>query len=108
MDIRSLTFGGLVIGGWSLIGRQDLIFGGKHHGGALVIWPLRILGEDLAFTTSRRASTGFLAGKKSLFFGSDGTFERSISITNTRFAWAGGTCPCFTWAGGTFFLVVLL
>ncbi len=21
----------------------------------------------------------------------------------TRFAWAGGTCPCFAWAGGTFF-----
>ncbi len=20
----------------------------------------------------------------------------------TRFAWAGGTCPCFAWAGGTF------
>jgi hypothetical protein len=31
-------------------------------------------------TTSRRASTGCLAGKKSLFFGSDGTFERSVSI----------------------------
>jgi hypothetical protein len=31
-------------------------------------------------TTSRRASKGFLAGKKSLFFGSDGTFERSVSI----------------------------
>ncbi len=26
----------------------------------------------------------------------------------TRFAWAGGTCPCFTWAGGTFFPDVLL
>ncbi len=26
----------------------------------------------------------------------------------TRFAWAGGTCPCFAWAGGTFFPVVLL
>ncbi len=26
----------------------------------------------------------------------------------TRFAWAGGTCPCFTWAVGTFFPVVLL
>ncbi len=28
--------------------------------------------------------------------------------TYTRFAWAGGTCPCFEWAGGTFFPVVLL
>jgi hypothetical protein len=28
--------------------------------------------------------------------------------TNTRFAWAGGTCPRFAWAGGTFFPVVLL
>ena len=27
---------------------------------------------------------------------------------NTRFAWAGGTCPRFAWAGGTFFPVVLL
>ncbi len=26
----------------------------------------------------------------------------------TRFAWAGGTCPCFAWAGGTFFPVVPL
>jgi hypothetical protein len=26
----------------------------------------------------------------------------------TRFAWAGGTCPCFAWAGGTSFPVVLL
>ncbi len=26
----------------------------------------------------------------------------------TRFAWAGGTCPCFAWAGGTFFTLVLL
>jgi hypothetical protein len=26
----------------------------------------------------------------------------------TRFAWAGGTCPCFAWPGGTFFPVVLL
>ena len=26
----------------------------------------------------------------------------------TRFAWAGGTCPCFVWAGGTFSPVVLL
>ncbi len=24
----------------------------------------------------------------------------------TRFAWAGGTCPCFAWAGGTFSPVV--
>jgi hypothetical protein len=31
-------------------------------------------------TTSQRASTGFLEGKKSLFFGSDGTFKRSVSI----------------------------
>ncbi len=27
---------------------------------------------------------------------------------NTRFAWAGGTCPRFAWAGGTFFPVVVL
>ena len=27
---------------------------------------------------------------------------------NTRFAWAGGTCPRFACAGGTFFPVVLL
>ena len=27
---------------------------------------------------------------------------------DTRFAWAGGTCPRFAWAGGTFFPVVLL
>ena len=33
-------------------------------------------------TTSRRASTGFLAGKKYLFFASDGTFERSVSMIN--------------------------
>jgi hypothetical protein len=50
MDIRSLTFGGLVMGGRSLVGRQDWIFGKKHHGGALVIWPLRMLGEILALS----------------------------------------------------------
>jgi hypothetical protein len=37
---------------------------------------------DVTFTTSRRASTGFLAGKKYLFFASDGTFERSVSMIN--------------------------
>jgi hypothetical protein len=26
---------------------------------------------------------------------------------NTRFAWAGGTCPRFAWTGGTFSRVVL-
>jgi hypothetical protein len=31
-------------------------------------------------TTSQNASTGFLAGNKSLFFGSDGTFECSEGI----------------------------
>jgi hypothetical protein len=36
MDNESLTFSGLVMGGRSLHGRQDHIFGGKHHGGALV------------------------------------------------------------------------
>jgi hypothetical protein len=41
MDIRSLTFGSLVMGGQSLGGRQDQIFGGKHHGGALVMSPAR-------------------------------------------------------------------
>jgi hypothetical protein len=30
------------MGGQSLGGRQDQIFGGKHHGRALVIWPLRM------------------------------------------------------------------
>jgi hypothetical protein len=32
--------------------------------------------------TPRDASTGFLAGKKYLFFASDGTFERSVSMIN--------------------------
>jgi hypothetical protein len=50
MDIRSLTFGGLVIGGRSLVGRQDWIFGGKHYGGVLVIWPLRMLRDILALS----------------------------------------------------------
>ncbi len=36
MDNESLTFGGLVMGSRSFDARQDLIFGGKHHGGALV------------------------------------------------------------------------
>ncbi len=31
-----------------------------------------------------------------------------FGLYNTRFAWAGGTCPRFAWAGGTFFPVVLL
>ncbi len=64
MDIRSLTFGGLVMGGQSLVGRQDWIFGGKHHGGALVFWPLRMLGEILALSTNfefpRRKKTFFV------------------------------------------------
>ncbi len=37
----------------------------------------------------------------------DGQNDRQ-SVTYTRFAWAGGTCPCFAWAGGFFFPVVLL
>jgi hypothetical protein len=69
MDIRSLTFGGLVIGGRSLVGRQDRIFGGNHHGGALVIQPLRMLGEILALSTNFE-------------------FPRR---KNTRCEWAGGT-----------------
>jgi hypothetical protein len=52
MDIRSLAYGGLVMGGRNLVGRQDQIFGGKHHGGAQVIWPLRMLGEILALSTN--------------------------------------------------------
>ncbi len=40
-NVGSLTFGGLVMGGWSLGGRQDQIIGGKHHGGAIVILRLR-------------------------------------------------------------------
>ena len=34
--------------------------------------------------------------------------HRQTEKQNTRFAWAGGTCPRFAWAGGTFFPVVLL
>jgi hypothetical protein len=52
MDIGSLTFGGLVMGGRSFVRRQDQIFGGKHHGGALVIWLLRMLREVLALSTN--------------------------------------------------------
>ncbi len=31
-----------------------------------------------------------------------------VGTYNTRFAWAGGTCPRFAWAGGTYFPVVLV
>jgi hypothetical protein len=31
-----------------------------------------------------------------------------FSEVNTRFAWAGGTCPRFAWAGGIFSPVILL
>ncbi len=31
MDIRSLTFGALRMGGRSLLGRENQFFGGKHH-----------------------------------------------------------------------------
>jgi hypothetical protein len=70
MDIRSLTFGRLVMGGWSLVGRQDWIFGRKHHGGALVIWPLRMLREILALSTNvefpRRKKTFFVKSSDDL------------------------------------------
>jgi hypothetical protein len=32
----------------------------------------------------------------------------TLKILNTRFAWAGGTCPRFAWAGGIFSPVILL
>jgi hypothetical protein len=41
MDNESLTMEGLVMGRQSLGDRQDSIFGGKRHGGALVFLPLR-------------------------------------------------------------------
>jgi hypothetical protein len=41
------------MGGQSLGDRQDCIFGGKNHGGALVIWSLR----------SPWRSFGFVQGK---------------------------------------------
>jgi hypothetical protein len=49
MDNESLSFGGLVMGGWSLVGRQDQIFSQKHHGGALDIWLLRMHRRGFGF-----------------------------------------------------------
>jgi hypothetical protein len=37
------------MGGQSLVGRQDQIFSGKHHGGPLVIWLLRMHGRGFSF-----------------------------------------------------------
>jgi hypothetical protein len=56
MDNGSLTFGGLVMGGRSLGGRQDQFFGGKHHGGALVILSREALGGVLALSPAKNNS----------------------------------------------------
>jgi hypothetical protein len=81
MDIGSLTFGGLVMGGRSLVGRQDRIFGGEHHGGALVIWPLRMLGEILALSTNFE----FSRRKKTFLFR---VFRRpAIFTVRSRYIW---------------------
>ncbi len=62
--------------------------------------PLGILAV-MRDAAAMRATTLF-----SFHFG-DGPTTDPAPTKNTRFAWAGGTCPRFAWAGGTFSPVVL-
>ncbi len=75
--------------------------------------------ESLITTGKKKVLVVCLAGCAVVFvsvFGSGGKYavfllwQESFITTgkNTRFAWAGGTCPRFAWAGRIFSPVILL